>query len=105
MGKEQTVSAPADSFFVYILRCADGTFYVGHASNLLDRVQVHNEGRGATWTACRLPVRLVYHEPHRSEQRSVARERQIKRWSHAKKLSLINGDLARLKSLAKRRIR
>jgi putative endonuclease len=99
-----SASALADSFFVYILRCADGSLYVGHTSNVQERVNLHNEGRGALWTACRRPVQLVYCETFESEQRAIARERQIKRWTHSKKLSLINGDLARLKSLAKRRV-
>jgi predicted GIY-YIG superfamily endonuclease len=97
-------SAPADSFFVYVLICADGSFYVGHTSNVQDRVKVHNQGRGALWTACRRPVALAYQEQHRSEADAVARERQLKRRTHAKKLALINGDRAKLKSLAQRRV-
>jgi len=64
---------------------------------------VHNDDRGALWTACRRPVRLVYQERQPSEAQAVARERQIKRWTHTKKLALINGDLGKLKSLARRR--
>jgi putative endonuclease len=108
-----SASAAADSsipsssrrFFVYILRCADDSLYVGHTSNVEARLNVHNEGRGALWTACRRPVILVYQEKHASEAEAIAREGQIKRWTHAKKLALINGDRAVLKSLAKRRIR
>jgi putative endonuclease len=97
-------SAPADSFFVYILLCADGSLYVGHTSNVEDRVKVHNDGRGALWTACRLPVALVHQEQIVSEAGAIARERQVKRWSHAKKLALIRGDRVALKSLANRRV-
>jgi predicted GIY-YIG superfamily endonuclease len=100
-----SASALADSFFVYILRCADDSFYIGHTSNIEDRVKVHDDGRGALWTACRRPVRLVYQERYGSEVQAIARERQIKRWTHAKKLALIAGDRAKLKALAKRRIR
>jgi predicted GIY-YIG superfamily endonuclease len=100
-----SASAPADSFFVYILRCIDGSLYVGHTSNVEDRVKVHNDGRGALWTACRRPVTLVYQERHGSEGDAIARERQIKRWTHDKKLALVNGNIANLKSLAKRRVR
>ena len=99
-----SASAWADSFFVYIVRCTDGSLYVGHASNVNERVKVHNEGRGALWTACRRPVLLVYHEKQQSEEKAIARECQIKRWSHSKKIALIQGDLAQLKSLAKRRV-
>jgi predicted GIY-YIG superfamily endonuclease len=96
-------SATEHSFFVYILTCSDSSFYVGHTSDIVGRVKAHNDGRGAQWTACRRPVVLVYHEPHASEETAIARERQLKRWTHAKKLALVNGDLTRLKSLAKRR--
>jgi predicted GIY-YIG superfamily endonuclease len=91
-------------FFVYILRCADGSFYIGHTCNVLDRLRTHNEGRGAVWTAARLPVALVYQEEYSTEQLAIAREHQLKRWTHAKKFALINGDRAALKSLAKRRV-
>jgi predicted GIY-YIG superfamily endonuclease len=96
-------SASADSFFVYILRCVDDSFYVGHTSNVDERLKVHNDGGGALWTACRRPVVLVYSEPQPSEEQAIARERQLKRWTHAKKLALINGERATLKALAKRR--
>jgi predicted GIY-YIG superfamily endonuclease len=100
-----SASARADSFFVYILRCADGSLYVGHTSDLPERINVHNDGRGALWTACRRPVTLVYQESHSTEQSAITRERQIKGWTHAKKLALIRGDMAMLKSLAKRQVR
>jgi predicted GIY-YIG superfamily endonuclease len=100
-----SASAPADSFFVYILRCADGSFYVGHTSNVEARVKLHNDGGGALWTSCRRPVVLVYTERHFIELEAIVRERQIKRWTHDKKLALANGNLAKLKGLAKRRVR
>ena len=99
-----SASAPADSFFVYILRCSDGSLYVGHTSDVDERVKAHNDGRGALWTSSRQPVVLVFHESHSSELKAIARERQIKRWTHAKKLALINSDRPTLKSMAKRRI-
>ena len=90
---------------MYILECADGTYYVGHTSNLNERVKVHNEGKGALWTASRRPVKLVYHEPHASKDCAVQRELQLKRWTHDKKRALVKRDSAKLKLLAKRRIR
>jgi predicted GIY-YIG superfamily endonuclease len=98
-----SASASLDLFFVYIVRCSDDSFYVGHTSNVDERVIAHNEGRGAVWTACRRPVILVYQESMSSAEDAVAREWQIKRWTHAKKLALINGDQAKLKALSKRR--
>ena len=91
----------ADS--VYILRCVDGSFYVGHSMDVNERVLDHNSGRGAAWTRCRTPVVLAYQEPFPTEAEAVARERQLKRWTHAKKLALVEGNLARLKELSKSR--
>jgi predicted GIY-YIG superfamily endonuclease len=104
-GSNLPASASADTFFVYVLLCADGSLYVGHTSDVEKQVKVHNQGHGALWTACRRPLALTYQEQHPSEADAVARERQLKRWTHAKKLALINGDRAKLKSLAKRRVR
>jgi len=83
--------AKADSFFVYILRCSDGSLYVGHSEDVEERVAAHNNGRGAVWTTCRRPVRLVYRETCLTEAAAVNRERQIKRWTHAKKKALVEG--------------
>jgi len=63
---------------------------------------MHNSRRAAKWTACRLPVMLVYSEACESEENVMERERQIKRWSHAKKEALIAGDKKALHNLAKR---
>lgn len=86
----------------YILRCADGTLYVGHTDDLAMREQTHNEGKGAKYTAGRRPVRVVYAEEHSSVESAVARERQLKRWSAKKKEALILGDRPALKSLGRR---
>ena len=91
------------AFYVYILRCADGSYYVGHTDNLQRRVKAHNEGGGAKFTCKRRPVRLVYTETHDGEEAAVRRERQLKKWSRAKKEALIAGDRARLKQLSRRR--
>jgi predicted GIY-YIG superfamily endonuclease len=88
-------------FFVYMLRCCDGSFYIGHSEHVEERVVAHNDGRGAIWTTCRRPVTLVYREACATEAAAVNRERQIKRWTHAKKEAVIEGNLARLKELSK----
>jgi putative endonuclease len=66
-------------------------------------VAVHNAGRGPAFTSNRRPVTLVFTEPHSTRASAVRRERQLKRWSRAKKEALIDGDLAGLHALAKRR--
>ena len=86
-------------YSVYILQCADGSYYVGLSENPLKRVAAHNQGRGSIHTAKHLPVRLVHEEVCGSLRQAVARERQIKHWTRAKKEALIAGDLALLKRL------
>ena len=90
-------------YFVYILSCSDGTLYVGSTSDVLERERVHNEGRGARYTAGRLPVHAVYSEGHDSRSAAQKREAQLKRWSHAKKTALIEADRKRLHALARQR--
>ena len=75
--------------FVYIVECADGTLYTGYARDPQKREQAHNKGRGARYTAGRRPVVLVYAEPCGSVGDALRREREVKRWSRARKMALI----------------
>ncbi|MEX2271187.1 MAG: GIY-YIG nuclease family protein [Vicinamibacterales bacterium] len=74
---------------VYIVRCADGTFYTGYAMDLAQRCAAHNEGRGARYTAGRRPVTLVYSEPCASVGEALRREHALKRLKRAGKAALI----------------
>lgn len=85
--------------YVYILRCADDSLYVGETSNVVARVLTHQAGAASGFTSQRLPVTLVYAEAHVSRSSTLARERQLKRWTRAKKEALIAGDLALLTRL------
>ena len=80
------------AYFVYIVKCADGSLYTGCARDPEQRVDVHNAGRGARYTAGRLPVRLVYSEPCASHGDALRRERQVKSSSRREKEALIAGD-------------
>ena len=60
--------------FVYIVECSDGAYYVGHTADLADRERVHNEGRGARFTAAPPPVTLVYAEQWHTLSAAVRRE-------------------------------
>jgi len=84
--------------FLYILRCADGSLYIGETSDVDRRVATHNEG-GSSFTSTKRPVSLIYHEKFEGRSLALARERQLKTWSRAKKEALIAGDLAALKWL------
>jgi putative endonuclease len=90
-------------YYVYILRCSDSSLYVGSAQNLEARLKDHNDGRGATYTFKHRPFSLVYSETFGSEAEAVTRERQLKRWTRAKKEALIAGKLEHLKQLSRRR--
>ncbi len=85
--------------WVYILRCRDGLLYVGQTEDVPRRVDSHNQGRGARFTAARRPAALVHTEACESAIVAAARERQLKRWTRAKKEALIAGDLVLLKRL------
>ncbi len=89
------------TFYVYILRCSDRSLYVGHTSNLKNRLYWHRCGFASRHTAARLPVRLVFKEGYADEESAVEREHQLKSWSRLKKKALIEGDMARLKTLSK----
>ena len=91
----------SSTHFFYILKCSDGSFYVGSTTNLENRVKTHNQGKGATYTSKRRPVQLVYHEQFKSFDDAVQRERQVKKWSRAKKEALIRGEMETLQKLSK----
>ena len=77
-------------WYVYILRCADDTFYTGYARDLEARVNTHNAGKGAKYTRGRLPVELVYHEIFESRSEAMSREYNLKKLSRRQKQALIN---------------
>ena len=92
-----------DGAFVYILRCADGSYYCGSARHGLEmRVAEHNAGTLGGYTSTRRPVVLVYSEWFQRITDAIAAERQIKGWSRAKKEALIHGDFGALRKLSKR---
>jgi putative endonuclease len=76
-------------WFVYILRCADGSLYTGITTDLGRRTSQHNDGKGARYTRCRRPTEMVYHEVCVSRSEALRREAAIKRLSRSEKLALI----------------
>jgi len=89
--------------YLYILLCADGSFYTGSTNDLERRLEEHQNGEGANHTRKRLPVELVYTEEFDRIDEAYYRERQIHGWNHAKKLALIEGRNVDLPGLAKRK--
>jgi putative endonuclease len=90
-------------YYVYILRCKGGSYYVGSTQDVPKRVAIHNGGKGPKFTAARLPVVVVRQESYATLEEAVERERQLKGWSHAKKHALVTGDREQLKALSKSR--
>ena len=90
-------------FFVYMLRCADGSFYVGHTDELERRVGMHQAGKIAGYTQERRPVELVWSQETSSREEALAAERRIKGWVRAKKEALTRGDWQTVSNLARSR--
>jgi predicted GIY-YIG superfamily endonuclease len=93
------------SFWVYILACADKSYYVGQTDKLSKRLAEHQSGALGGYTSARLPVRLKYSQAFPSREQAFAVERQLKGWSRKKKEALIRGDWESLRILARGRSR
>jgi predicted GIY-YIG superfamily endonuclease len=95
-----------DGAYVYILQCADGSYYVGTARlGLHKRVAEHESGTFDGYTARRRPVLLVFSQHFQRIEDAVAAERQIKGWRREKKEALIAGKLDLLPALSRRTVR
>jgi LAO/AO transport system kinase len=88
-------------FFVYMLRCSDGSYYVGHTDELEHRVASHQAGDVEGYTQGRRPVELVWAQETANREEALSGELRIKGWSRAKKEALIARDWDRIKELAK----
>ena len=88
-------------FWVYLLRCANGSYYAGHTDKLEGRLWQHDQGICCEWTRRRRPVELVWCEAVPTRDEAIAFERRIKGWTRAKKEALIAGDWNRIGWLAR----
>jgi predicted GIY-YIG superfamily endonuclease len=90
------------AFWVYILQCADGSYYTGHTDNLEMRIQQHHAGAIAScYTLNRRPLKLVFSQDFPTREEALASEQQIKGWSRKKKEAMMRGDWAEVSRLAK----
>jgi putative endonuclease len=89
--------------WMYILECADGSYYVGSTKDLERRIAEHQEGLGAKYTSRRLPVKLVYGEEYDRVADAYYREKQVQGRSRAKREALIKGEYETLPALAKKK--
>lgn len=90
---------------MYILRCANDTYYTGSTKFLEKRLLDHQNGIGANYTKKHAPVELVYYEEYSRIDYAFNREHQVKKWSRKKKEALINGTFDQLPGLAKKAFR
>nr|WP_049933841.1 GIY-YIG nuclease family protein [Halarchaeum acidiphilum] len=77
---------------VYVLECADGTYYTGYTTDVERRVREHDAGEGAKYTRGRTPVELVHTESYASKSEAMSREYEIKQFSRARKERLVAGE-------------
>jgi putative endonuclease len=90
--------------YLYILRCADGSYYVGTTRSTLEiRVAQHNAGTFGGYTESRRPVQLIFSQWFDRIADAIESERKLKKWSRAKKEAFIRGDIESLQQLAKRK--
>lgn len=76
-------------WYVYVLRCADGTLYTGTTTDTERRVAAHNSGKGAKYTRGRAPVELLYREPCEDKASALRREMEIKKLPRQEKLNML----------------
>ena len=93
-----------DGAFVYIVRCADKSLYVGTTRDTLEmRIAQHNAGSFGGYTSTRLPVALIFSEWFANITDAIAAQRKLKKWTRAKKKAFIRGDFGALRELSRRR--
>ena len=80
---------PKEKWFLYILKCSDGSFYTGITKDMERRLKMHNDGKASKYTRTRGPVELVYRENCKTHARALARECEIKTFSRIQKQELI----------------
>jgi len=90
--------------YVYILKCSDNTYYTGVTCNLNTRVNQHQSGiYKNSYTHQRRPVELVFYAEFTDVTIAIEKEKQLKKWSKAKKEALINNEYDSLINLAKKK--
>jgi putative endonuclease len=93
-----------DGAYLYILRCCDGSFYIGTTRSSLEiRIAQHNAGTFPGYTQSRRPVELVFSQWFDRVTDAIESERKLKGWSRAKKQAFIRGDITSLQQLSKRK--
>jgi putative endonuclease len=94
------------TYYVYIVKCLDNSYYTGMTNNLTRRIDEHNEGNNPeSYTYTRRPVELVFYSEFNEVEQAIAFEKQVKGWSRKKKEAIINDNWEILPELSKNRIK
>ena len=93
------------SFYLYILKCSDDSYYVGHTDDIEQRIDEHYRGENHCYTSSRRPLKLVYVTEFAERDEAFDAERQIKKWTRKKKEALIREDWYELQKLAKKKFK
>ena len=88
------------TYWVYILKCSDGSYYTGSTSNIEKRISEHQQGEVKGYTHNRRPIELVFSENFDDVYNAISAERKIKKWTRVKKEALIDGDFKLLHKLS-----
>lgn len=90
------------NYYVYILKCSDGSYYTGVTNNLVRRFEIHMQGiNKSCYTYDKRPVELVFHNMFSDINQAIAFEKQVKGWSRKKKEAIINDKWEELPTLSK----
>lgn len=89
------------SFWIYVLRCSDASYYTGHTDNLDLRIAQHQSGEWPGYTSTRLPVELMYSAPVATREEALTAELRIKGWSRKKKEALFRENWAEINRLSR----
>lgn len=81
--------ATEDNHIMYVLECADGTYYTGYTNNLEKRINVHNSGKGAKYTRARRPVHCIYFERFNTKHDAMHAEYRFKQLTRTQKIHYI----------------
>ena len=92
-----------NDFYIYILRCSDNSYYVGHTDNIEKRISEHRFNQYNCYTSKRLPIEVVFVQSFGTRDEAFIAERQIKKWNRHKKEALIENNWDKISSLAKKK--
>ena len=92
-----------NNFYIYILKCNDDSYYVGHTDDIDKRIAEHESNAYDCYTSMRLPIKVMYVQTFATRAEALEMERLVKKWSRKKKEALIENNWSKLTSLAKKK--